>query len=119
MPTPTENDPKSKHLFVLIAEHDRKVLLVSFSSIHPGMRYDKTCVVNKGEHKFLRQESYISYRHTRIESFDDMEMNIQSGKAKPLGSIDRQLLDKICAGVEKSKYTGNNALDFYRLATTK
>ncbi len=65
--TPTDDDPNLKHLFVLLTnpvfvEKDscEKILLAGFSSARSG-NYDKTCIINKGEHPFLRQKIYVAY----------------------------------------------------------
>lgn len=101
--------PTSKHLFVLltspiIVEEGRaeKALLVSFSSIRLRIPYDNTCIVSKGEHRFLRQKSYVNYRHARIESVEYMETSIRSEEVQPMDSIEGELLDLICEGLLNS-----------------
>ncbi|WP_462137136.1 hypothetical protein [Candidatus Mycalebacterium sp.] len=93
--------------------------MVSFSRIIPGVPYDKTCPINKGEHPFLRQKSHVSYRHSIVKSVEYMKASIGSGEAKFTTSIDRELLDLICEGLEKSPYTPKTALEFYRLAMSQ
>ncbi len=48
-----------------------------------------------------------------------MEGLINSGEAKPMGSMEKELVDLICEGLEKSKYTAGKILEFYKMAVFK
>ncbi|MCY3973813.1 MAG: hypothetical protein OXF52_06415 [Candidatus Dadabacteria bacterium] len=125
MPTPTENDPHSKHLFVQLTnpvkQHGHKwVLLTSFSTKRQGSRYDKTRIISKGENKFLHHESYVEYRYTKIESVEEIKEQIDTGKAEyKEGGIEEELIEWICEGLFESKHTPKKALEFYEYATSK
>ena len=125
MPTPAENDPHSKHLFVQLTkpvkQHGHEmVLLTSFSTKRQGGRYDKTRIIAKGENKFLRHESYVDYKYTKIESVKEIRELIETGEAEyKEGMIEEKLVEWICEGLFKSKYTPKKALEFYKYATSK
>ena len=53
-----------EHLFVILTNEcpEKNHLLVNFSSIHPNVFHDDACVVNAGEHPFIKRPSYIEYR---------------------------------------------------------
>ena len=124
LPTPEENDSDSKHLFVQLTKpvkqnDGEKVLLASFSTKRPGGRYDKTCVISKGESRFLSRESYVDYRYTRIESVERIRELLVTGEAKYIeGMIEEYLVDLICKGLFKSEQTPDEALEFYKAATS-
>lgn len=59
------------HLFVIILdpkEHNGKTIIVNFSTIRGGDKYDKTTVVYPGDdtHEFIKKNSYIAYRHADV-----------------------------------------------------
>lgn len=44
-----------------------QVVLVSFTSVRPGLPHDGACPVHPGEHPFVTHESYVYYRSPRVE----------------------------------------------------
>ena len=53
----------SLHLFAILTdpdEHD-SMLAAMVTSVKPGRAFDKTCILNVGDHRFIKHESYIAY----------------------------------------------------------
>ena len=64
IPSGPEHDPDRMHLFVVLTNpfDDRgdgvqRVLLVSLSTVHDHKNHDPACVLEAGEHRFVKHES--------------------------------------------------------------
>ncbi len=69
-----DHDPDRMHLFVVLTDPlcnfddgIRKVLLVSLSSIHDDLYHDSACILEPGEHPFVKRDSYVVYQKARID----------------------------------------------------
>ena len=64
--------PKGKHFFIILnkpkdfAGYINSSVLVNVSSIR-NAPYDNTCILEPGSHPFIKQRSYIAYRHARVD----------------------------------------------------
>jgi hypothetical protein len=61
-------DPDRKHLFVLLTDpiealgfDGKQVLLVNIASVPNGLPYDSTCILQPGEYRFIKHESYSTF----------------------------------------------------------
>ncbi|MGR3984843.1 MAG: hypothetical protein OD817_06265 [Gammaproteobacteria bacterium] len=96
------------HLFVILTDPDgprREVILVSISSVRPGRQYDDTCIVEKGEHEFIKRRSFVSYKSCRQRSATDLERGVKNGRFIDKGCINAELFARIIDGVPRSKFT--------------
>src|ERR1700754_369328 len=67
---------EKKHLHVVVlgpvAVQDYgsapQIALVSITTKYPGVPFDPACEVAAGEHDFVRHDSWVAYRHLRIDS---------------------------------------------------
>lgn len=80
-----------------------QVVVVSFSSIKPGLPYDMACEVSAGAHPFLVRDSYVYYREPRIYSVLELEQRVMSGTWRAAESCSAELMHKIVQGFRKSK----------------
>lgn len=67
--------PAGNHLFVILNDPTDisgypsfVCALVSICTKYPDIPFDPTCVLTPGSHPFISHDSYISYRHTRLET---------------------------------------------------
>src|SRR5438094_2704490 len=94
IPSGPRAQPDQHHLFVImtepIAQPDttRLVALVNITSVKPGLPVDPTCLLAPGDHPFIRQESYVAYRHARIEDCTKLLRGVREGKLIPHSLID-------------------------------
>lgn len=100
-PPPDDN----KHLFFVISDPGRnreRVLVV------PLMTYDTykeaTCVLEKGEHRFIRHTSYIDYACAVVEAAGFIEQKISAKEFRTHDRASPGLLKKIREGAEKSDF---------------
>jgi hypothetical protein len=63
IPSGSDSNPNGKHLFVIVTSQCRDGfhLAVSISRIKNGIAYDPTCVLQAGEHPFVKGPSFIFY----------------------------------------------------------
>ncbi|MDR0578309.1 MAG: hypothetical protein LBI87_12465 [Candidatus Accumulibacter sp.] len=81
-----------------------QVILVSVTTLHEGLPNDPACVLDAGEHPFIKHKSYIAYRHARIEPAPHVEHLIGSvWPTQP--DCDKNLLDRIISGIVESRMT--------------
>lgn len=103
--------PSGDHLFVTAFDPKKihghgicdQILLVPFCSVHPSGKHDNACVVQPGEHIFVKHESYMDYRNSRIESVDHIKSCVDNGTIKTYTPTDKILLLRIQQGLADSK----------------
>ncbi|MDW0617758.1 hypothetical protein P2G70_09530 [Mannheimia haemolytica] len=87
---PTNYDKEEnhyKHLYILLTDpcfdgetgKGDMILSVNCSSIKDGKALDETCILKAGTHEFITRDSFIFYRHIRIDSLDEIKANIEAG----------------------------------------
>jgi hypothetical protein len=103
-----------KHLFVVL--NDPKtfnnygstvcIVLVNLSSV-PAERimFDSTCVLKAGSHPSIIRDSYVYYKHARIEQVRDVMQRIAAGMYSPGEAINEQQLQQIKSGLLQSPFT--------------
>lgn len=119
IPSGTEQDPDRKHLFILLnnpVTDEQVILLVSLSSLKPNRPHDPTCIINVDEtgHDFISRTSFVDYSRARIEPASKLNHGVNKGILVPKGTIERELFDRILAGIELSPRTPQKCKLFYR-----
>jgi hypothetical protein len=105
--------PSGNHLFFVILgpiQLDNRgstpqVLTVSVTSIKPDLPFDDACVLKVGDHPFIQHDSYVAYRHLRIDPLPHVERLVQSGVWQPHTPCSPELLERIIRGVHLSRMT--------------
>ena len=103
--------PAGHHLFVLIlgpvVAPDRgaasHVAMVSFTTVRDGIPHDAACVVQAGEHPFVRHASYAYYRDVRIEPVAHVASLVERAVWQPNDPCSPELLAKLQSGVCASR----------------
>lgn len=119
IPSGTAGDPDRKHLFVILntpVTRERLTLLVSLSSIKEGCYHDPACILqpNETSHPFIKKPSFIEYSRARIEYATTIENAVDSGQFVPMGTIERDLLERIITGLINSPRTPAKCKTFAR-----
>lgn len=123
VPSGPENDPDRKHLFILLTDPAddesgvKVVLMVSLSSIKPGVPHDPACLLYPGDHPFVKRDSFVVYQKARIEEADKVLRGVKDGKLVPQDPMDSAVFARICKGLEDSRLTPPKLLRFYLAAT--
>lgn len=124
LPTFQGSSDELKHLFFMLTdpcidyETNRRamLLLVNCSSINPEKSYDKTCILDVGDHPFITRQSYIYYKEARIESLDNIEEGIKQNRFIKKEIINDDLYRRILEGAFKSRYIERKYLRFLKKA---
>lgn len=117
----TENDLERKHLFVLLTDPiddddfgKNQVLIVSLSSSRPNIPYyDPACVLQTGEHPFIKHESFVFYRKARIEDANKLLQGVKNGDFLPKDKMAQKVFDRITQGLYQTEYLSPKYLRFY------
>ncbi|KYL17898.1 terminase, partial [Mannheimia haemolytica] len=79
------------------------ILSVNCSSIKNEKALDETCILKAGTHEFITRDSFIFYRHIRIDSLDEIKANIEAGYFIQKALINDEAYQQILKGVLSSK----------------
>lgn len=123
IPSGPIHDLERKHLFILITDPiencDTKIketLMVSLSTIKPQNPFDDTCIIRPNEHPFIKHDSFVFYRKTAIQDCNKLIIGVNKGIFEAKGIIESTVFNRICNGIESSRYTPQKCLKFYRRA---
>lgn len=123
IPSGPQGDQDRKHLFILPTDPHADeagkncVLMVSLSSVRPGMPHDPTCILYAGDHSFVKHDSYVVYQKARLEEADKVLRGVKNGQLVPQDPMDGAVFARICKGLEDSRLTPAKLLTFYLKAT--
>lgn len=104
------------HLFVIVTDACSKgqYLLVNFSTIHPGAYYDDTCLVDPGEHPFIKSASYVFYSHARVEAGARLAKLVETLYWRECEPVNDNLLKRIYDGFLRSPHVKNWVKNYLR-----
>lgn len=117
MPSGPEHDPDRMHLFIVLTDPvtgDKLVLIASLCSVCGGVPYDKTCVLEAGEHQFIRHKSYIDYSKLNIVEAGKLSKGVQTGVFMNKGPMSEDVVNRIIDGVFVSKRTPRESKEFLK-----
>lgn len=99
MPTGIE-----KHFFVIATAPcpENRVALVNISTVHAMKHHDSTCVLDVGDHEFIKRKSYVYYARARIEPAGGLIRGVRAGTFIPRQSVSAATLERICDGFLES-----------------
>ncbi len=110
------------HLFailinpVVFAAYGKRpqVLMVCMCSIKEGIPFDDACVLDIGEHQFVRHRSYIDYSKCQLHAAEDIEAKVQAGIVVPHEDCSLKLIRRIIASADASKRISKEMKRFLR-----
>ncbi|MGR3806932.1 hypothetical protein SAMN05660772_00997 [Pasteurella testudinis DSM 23072] len=112
------------HLYFILTDpcfngetgQEDSVLSVSCSSIKQGKVFDNTCVLKAGEHEFIRHDSFVFYRHLRIDSASIINQKVAQGLFITKTMISDDIYRRILKGVLVSRNTERQYIRFLKSA---
>ena len=116
IPSGPDHDPDRFHLFILLTDpvtDEKLVLIVSISSVKPGIWYDSACVLAAGEHQFIKRQSWVDYRTLRIENATKLTSGVHRGMLVPQGTVDSEIFQRICQGLFETLHCKPKFKSFY------
>lgn len=123
IPSGPQGDQERKHLFILLTDPysdeagKNCVLMVSLSTVRPGVPHDPTCILYAHDHAFVKRDSYVVYQKARLEEADKVLRGVKNGQLVPQAPMDSTVFARICKGLEDSRLTPTKLLTFYLKAT--
>jgi hypothetical protein len=99
----------NEHLFIVLTNPNKakEVLIINITS--SDKFYDKSCVLEKGDHSFIKHKSYIAYRYCNIIHADKLKDLV----IRTYEPINQETLDRIVKGLYKSRHTKQKVKTFY------
>ncbi|MGA9367236.1 MAG: hypothetical protein WBV35_07245, partial [Steroidobacteraceae bacterium] len=117
LPSGPPKDVTRKHLFVLLTDPHgpgKRVLMAPICSVPKDTPYDDTCLIAAAEHPFIKHDSYVPYSRCRDESVVDLQKHAERGYLTEMDPASAALLQRIIAGLSKSKFARPYARSFLR-----
>ena len=93
------------HLHIIISnpsQHNNKIVTVNFTSWRDDK--DQSCIVEVGEHSFIKVRSCVDYRRNTLISLDTYEQCLKSGDIVSYDPVSEILLKRIIDGARISPY---------------
>jgi hypothetical protein len=123
IPSGPANNPDRKHLFVLLTDpieapnfNGKQVLLANIASVPNRLPYDSTCILQPGEHRFIKHESYVYYAKARIEAANALLRGVKSGQLIAHEIMGQAIVQRICDGLQQSPHTTPRIQRFFALS---
>lgn len=106
IPSGPTADPDRKHLFVVCTDpcENNQQVLVPISSVRSRL-CDQTCLLQPHEHPFLRRESFVFYRQTRIEAHQVLLDGVAQSLFEPRDDMNGQTFLRVFNGICRSSQT--------------
>jgi hypothetical protein len=99
-------DPQvNNHLFIMIsdpAQDPNRIVMANFTSWRADK--DQSCIVEVGEHRFIRRRSCVYYGEHRLISLANYEQLLASRHLSPHDPVSRDLLKRILDGAAVSPF---------------
>ncbi len=104
------------HLYVIVTDScaENRQLLVNVSTIYPETYYDNTCVIEAGEHPFIKHSSYIVYRQARIDRTEHLIKCVNGWVFRPSQPVSDDLLERISKGFLSSHHVSRLIKNYFR-----
>lgn len=119
-PQYTSDTEQIKHLHFVCSDvyfYPKKAkdsfLAVNITTIVPDQHHDNTCILNVGDHPFVRHPSYVLYREAAILGADTTASKIQSGEFSVHDPCTDEIFRRIVDGFEVSDEVRGEIQKFY------
>lgn len=96
------------HIWVVCSDCDasaRDVVVVSITTMHDDQRQDTTCVLDVGDHEFIRHTSVVFYALAEVRSLAALNGALAARKMKKGAPMRPDVLDVIVRGFAASRET--------------
>jgi hypothetical protein len=106
IPSGTDFDPDRKHLFVICTDKcENGFQVIVPICTHVNDLCDSTCVIAKGEHRYITKKSYVLYRKSQIIESENLVKGVKSGKLQPHDDMNGQTFLRVKKGLCGSRQT--------------
>lgn len=107
MPSGPLRAPNTHHLTIALTsnyvrEGVPKVLVVTATTVRQTKVLDSTCILNQGDHEFLKSASFIVYAWALILDVSRIKKGFKSQGWRPMAPLERGVLERVVAGLQDS-----------------
>jgi hypothetical protein len=85
--------------------------MVNISSYYDG--YDDTCLLNVGDHPFVRHCSFVYYAEAIIRKATSIQSGFDQGILKPQPDLADDVFSRVTAGITVSPDTPQNVVRYF------
>lgn len=105
-----------RHLRVIItnSNEQNEFLSVPIDTLRSRAQ-DTSCVIEAGEHSFIKNRSFVNYRYARVLSFAQVFNGFQKGLLIRKEDISEELLERIQDGARTTKHLANELKSWFEL----
>jgi hypothetical protein len=92
------------HLWIVLSDpiaDSERIVLVNFTKHRPDK--DQACVLQQGDHPFIRQLTCVNYRQAKIVSEDQLERLVHCSHVEKREALSPDVLERILGGVADSR----------------
>jgi hypothetical protein len=112
VPSGPAQDPDRKHLHIVLTDRiaiDANgpadfVIVVSVCSVVEGVPHDPACILNVGDHEFIRHPSYVYYGMMTAVNVEELERQVAAGIINVLAPVSEGLFALVAAGLFMSRH---------------
>lgn len=109
-----DGDEENFHLWIIITPpSEGEVVTVCVVTAHK--RSERLVVLNDGDHPFIKHESVIAYRFSKIREIGDIEAAIAAKAARKREPISGDILRRVQGGLIESDFTPNDVRFYYEM----
>ncbi len=107
------NTGATGHLFIILTNKcaNGQHLLVPVCT--QRKKFDRACLLGKGDHKFINDPSYIQYSNAALYESQILIKQVNSGVISYEGLLDEKVFAHVCNGVENSVHITPLHLEYY------
>lgn len=98
------NNDIDNHLHIIISDPSLNTNLVTANFTSWRIDKDQSCIIEVGEHSFIRNRSCVDYRRENLISLVDYERFLKSGDLVSHEPVSTELLKRILCGAEISPF---------------
>lgn len=131
IPSGPSHDPNRMHLHILlndpvfvespiiynniISSPTQLIQMVSISSYNPEQPCDPTCILDPGEHEFVKHKSFVCYAYTRVVAAQAIQLSLDEKTFVLKERVTEDVFARVHAGVGISDDTPIKMSNFWRL----
>jgi hypothetical protein len=103
------------HLWVIVSDPTQdknKIVIVNVSTWRDKavIFNDPSCIIENGEHSFIKQKSYIVYKEALIVAESALQDGFKGGVLTSWEDCSTQLLEKILTGATVTQHLSNEVI---------
>ncbi len=96
-----ENGKRHFRIVITDSNEQNEFLTVAVDTLHNSFQ-DTSCIIEPGEHSFIKTRSFVNYHYARVLNFTQVFNGLQKGVLVRKEDISEDLLLRIQEGARKS-----------------